>query len=97
MSGGKSRVHGTKARKVQITSTAHPRHATLTVPPTPGPRRRHRRARQDKVETVIRTFKDTARTIQPFPKRHPSEYRTGKLCHIRPLPPWGLTRCPRQA
>ncbi|GFN81278.1 hypothetical protein PoB_000778400 [Plakobranchus ocellatus] len=85
--------HGTKARKVQITSTAHPRPATPTVPPIPDPRRRRRRARQDKVVT----FKDTARPIQPFPKRHPSEKRTGNLCRLRPLPPSGLPRCPRQA
>ncbi|GFO20033.1 hypothetical protein PoB_004653800 [Plakobranchus ocellatus] len=63
----------TKARKVRITSTAHPRPATLTAPPTPDPRRRHREAGQDKVATAIRTFKDVTCPIQPFPNRHPSE------------------------
>ncbi|GFN98073.1 hypothetical protein PoB_002457900 [Plakobranchus ocellatus] len=66
-SGRNSCVHGTKARKVQIISTANPRLATPIVQPTPDPRRRHRRARQNKVTTAIRTFKDTARPIQPSP------------------------------
>ncbi|GFO42843.1 hypothetical protein PoB_006934800 [Plakobranchus ocellatus] len=73
MSGRNSRVYGAKTRKVRITSTAHPRSATPTVPPTPDPRCHHRRARQDKVATAIRTFKDTARPVQPLLKSHPFE------------------------
>ncbi|GFO05774.1 hypothetical protein PoB_003227900 [Plakobranchus ocellatus] len=97
MSRRNSRVNGTKSRKVRIASKAHPRPATPTVPPIPDPSRRHGRARQDKVVTAIRTFKDTARPIQPFPRRHPFKQRTGKLCRIRPLPPSRLPRCPCQA
>ncbi|GFO40088.1 hypothetical protein PoB_006659300 [Plakobranchus ocellatus] len=75
MSGRNARFNGTKLRKVvRISSTAHPRPATPTVPPIPDPRRPHRRACQDKAATAIRTFKDTARLIQPFPNRHPSGY-----------------------
>ncbi|GFN76369.1 hypothetical protein PoB_000287500 [Plakobranchus ocellatus] len=87
MSGRNSRVNGTKARKVRTTS-AQPRPATPTVPPTPDPRRRHRRARQDKVVTAIRTFKDTARPIQPFPILIPSSSVQGS-CVVYAL-------CPRR-
>ncbi|GFN80240.1 hypothetical protein PoB_000674600 [Plakobranchus ocellatus] len=68
-----STIHSNHARKVQIISTAHSRPATPTVPPTPDPRCRHQRACQYKAATAIRTFKDTARPIQPFPKCYPSE------------------------
>ncbi|GFO20243.1 hypothetical protein PoB_004674800 [Plakobranchus ocellatus] len=85
MFGRDSHVPGAKSRKVHTAPKAQPRPATLIVPPNPEPRRRDRRARQDKVATAIRTFKDTARPIQPFPKRHPFEQRTGKLCCLRPL------------
>ncbi|GFN75920.1 hypothetical protein PoB_000242600 [Plakobranchus ocellatus] len=95
MSGRTSRVHGTKARKVQITSTAPPRPSTPTVPPTSDPIRRHRRPCQDEVATATRIFKDTARPIQPFPKRHPSEYR--EAVWLTHLPPSGPSTCPRQA
>ncbi|GFO08507.1 hypothetical protein PoB_003501200 [Plakobranchus ocellatus] len=90
MSGRDSHVNGTKARKVRIASKSHPRPAIPTVPPIPDPSRRHRRARQDKVVTAIRTFKDTARPIQPFPRCHPFEQRIGKLCSVCPLPPSGI-------
>ncbi|GFN74427.1 hypothetical protein PoB_000093300 [Plakobranchus ocellatus] len=90
MSGRDSHVHGAKSRKVRTASKAQPRPATPTVPPNPEPKRHHRRACQDKAATAIRTFKDTARPIQPFPKRHPFEQRTGKLCCLRPLPPSGI-------
>ncbi|GFO30332.1 hypothetical protein PoB_005683700 [Plakobranchus ocellatus] len=90
MSGRDSHVHGAKSRKVRTASKAQPRPATPIVPPNPEPRRRDRRARLDKVATAIRTFKDTARPIQPFPIRHPFEQRTGKLCCLRPLPPSGI-------
>ncbi|GFO12438.1 hypothetical protein PoB_003894300 [Plakobranchus ocellatus] len=90
MSGRDSHIHGAKSRKVRTASKAQPRPATPIVLPNPEPRRRDRRTCQDKVATAIRTFRDTARPIQPFPKRHPFEQRTGELCCLRPLPPPGI-------
>ncbi|GFN78589.1 hypothetical protein PoB_000509500 [Plakobranchus ocellatus] len=90
MSGRDSHDHGAKSRKVRTVSKAQPRPATPIIPPNPEPRRRDRRARLDKVATAIRTFRNTARPIQPFPKRHPFEQRTGKLCCLHPLPPSGI-------
>ncbi|GFO50467.1 LOW QUALITY PROTEIN: hypothetical protein PoB_007697200 [Plakobranchus ocellatus] len=88
-----SRVH--EPKQSSGNTHGHPRAAIPTAPP-PHPKCRDKRACQDKVATAIRTFKDTAHPTQPFPKRHPSEVRIGRLCLIHPLPPSGLPGYPCQ-